>query len=80
MDVIKFPNRQRNGRATGTRRPYELAKKMIRSQARRKALATERRTLLESMNRLDRLTQELEAIQRDLERLRTAFRGPRRKR
>lgn len=80
MDVIKFPRRQRNGRATASRRPYDLAKRMIRSHNRRQTLAAERRKLLESMHSLERLTQELEAIQRDLERLRTAFRGARRKR
>ncbi|MCZ6778343.1 MAG: hypothetical protein V3U98_05545 [Acidobacteriota bacterium] len=80
MDVIKFPRHQRSGRATTSRRPYDLAKKMIRSHNRRQTLAAERRKLLESMNSLERLTQELEAIQRDLEHLRTAFRATRRKR
>lgn len=80
MDVIKFPRRQRNGRGATGQRPYDVAKKMIRGHRRQKSLAAERRRLLESMSRLERLTQELESIQRDLERLRTAFSNKRSKR
>ncbi|MEE9219226.1 MAG: hypothetical protein V3U98_09175 [Acidobacteriota bacterium] len=77
MEIIRFPHRARRERGTAAPQAFDLVQKMIRSRAQHKSVEIEKRRLLESMGRLERLAQELEAIQVDLERLRAAFRNRR---
>lgn len=73
MAIIDFPERPRANRGARPPRPYDLARQMIRARERQKALAAERRRLLESLGRLERLAREVESIQADLERLRATL-------
>ncbi len=73
MAISDFPHRPRASRGARATRPYDLAQQMMRARERSKALAAERRRLLESLGRLESLAREVELIQVDLERLRASL-------
>lgn len=78
MAVIDFPRRRpRAIRPRPEPRPYELARRMRETRRHELAIAAEKKRLLQSLGQLERLTGEIEAIQSDLDRLRSALRHER---